>query len=235
MRVAIVLFCGTVVACAQQDQPPIVSKPALAVADTSSAPVADSQPAPKAWAPNPLPAPGDTTPQGFPTEPALLRWVYRFPLDSFPDLPKVVRDSLVNRGCVIPTPGAWRANVITGAFTAKGAVEWAVICSVRDTSQILILNAKSGAVVDSLNRSADSGWIQSNGNRTWLFSRFIGVVPMSRLNVVPVDTTVEDVPYYGRVLPKPIDHDGFEEAFLDKASTIYYFALGRWLEVGGSD
>jgi hypothetical protein len=104
----------------------------------------------------------------------------------------------------IPLPGAARASVITGAFTAKGAVEWAVLCSVRDTSQILILNARNGAVVDSLNRSGDSGWIQGNGN-------------------------------YGAFLPKPIDHDGIDEAFLDKASTTFYFAQGHWFNVGSSD
>jgi len=235
MRVAFVFFCPAVAACAQQDERPVVSKTAVAVADTSSTPVADSQPAPKAWAPNPLPARGDTTPQGFPTEAALLRWVYRFPPDSFPDLPKAVRDSLVNRGCQIPTPGAYRANVITGAFTAKGAVEWAVICSVHDTSQILILNARTGAAVDSLNKSGDSGWIQGNGNSTWLFSRMIGVVPSGTLNIVPADTTSEDVVYYGAFLPKPIDHDGIDEAFLDKASETYYFAQGRWFRVGSSD
>jgi hypothetical protein len=230
-----VLFCAAVTACAQQDQRPIVSKPTLAVADTSSTPVADSQPVAQAWAPNPLPARGDTTPHGFPTEAALLRWVHLLSPDSFPNLPKPVRDSLVSRRCQIPLPGAARANVITGAFTAKGAVEWAVLCSVRDTSQILILNARNGIVVDSLIRSGDLGWIQGNGNNTKLFSRMIAVVPMSQLNVVPADTTREDVVYYGAFLPKPIDHDGIDEAFLDKASETYYFAQGRWFSVGSSD
>jgi hypothetical protein len=233
MRVAIVLFCGAVVACAQQDQRPTVSKPTLAVAATSATPVADSQPAPQAWAPPP--APGDTTPQGYPTEAALLRWVHLISPDSFPELPKPVRDSLVSRRCQIPLPGAARASVITGAFTAKGAMEWAVLCSVRDTSQILILDARNGAVVDSLNRSGDSGWIQGNGNHTWLFSRVIAVVAMSQLNIVPADTTSEDAVYYGAFLPKPIDHDGIDEAFLDKASTTFYFAKGHWFNVGSSD
>jgi hypothetical protein len=155
--------------------------------------------------------------------------------DSFPDLPKPVRDSLLSRRCQIPVPGAYRGNAITGAFTAKGAVEWAVLCSVHDTSQILILNARNGVAVDSLNRSADSGWIQGNGNNTWLFSRLIGVVSASTLNIVPADTTSEDVVYYGAFLPKPIDHDGIDEAFLDKASTTFYFAHGKWISVGSSD
>ena len=189
----------------------------------------------RSW-PTPPPAPGDTNAQGFPTEAALLRWVHRLPPDSFPDLPKVVHDSLVNRGCEVPTPWPSKVNVVTGAFTRKGAVEWAVLCSVRDTSQILILDATTGAVADSLLRSPDSFWVQGNGDNTWLFSRYIALVPMSRLNVVPTDTTSEEGPiYYGAFLPKPIDHDAIDQAFLDKASTTFYFALGKWFEVGSSD
>lgn len=235
MRVAIVFFCAAVAACAQQDQRPVASKPALAVVDTSFTPVAGSEPVAQAWAPNPITASGDTTPQGFPTEAALLRWVHLISPDSFPELPKPVHDSLASRHCQIPVPGAGRANVITGAFTAKGAMEWAVLCSVHDTSQILVLNAKNGVAVDSLNKSGNSGWIQSNGNSTWLFSRMIGVVPSSTLNIVPADTTSEEAVYYGAVLPKPIDHDGIDEAFLDKASTTFYFAQGHWISVGSSD
>jgi hypothetical protein len=222
MRVTIVFFCAAVAACAQQDQRPVASKAALAVADTSPTSVADSQPVPQTWAPAPAP-PGDTTPQGYPTEAALLRWVHLISPDSFPELPKPVRDSLASRHCQ------------TGAFTAKGAMEWAVLCSVHDTSQILILNAKNGTAVDSMNKSGDSGWIQGNGNNTWLFSRMIAVVSMSELNVVPADTTSEDAVYYGATLPKPIDHDGIDEAFLDKASTTFYFAQGRWFSVSSSD
>jgi len=236
MRVAIVLLFSAVAGCGQQDRRPVASKPApvpAAVADTFS-PVAESEPI-QTWAPNPLPAPSDTTPQGYPTEAALLRWVHLLSPDSFPDLPKPVRDSLVSRGCQIPIPGAGRANVIHGAFTAKGAIEWAALCSVHDTSQILVFNARDGTVVDSLNRSGDSGWIQGNGNHTWLFSRMIGVVSMSQLSFVPADTTSEEVVYYGAFLPKPIDHDGIDEAFLDKASTTFYFAQGHWISVASGD
>jgi hypothetical protein len=234
MRVAIVFSCTVFMACAQKDQRSTVSTSTAAVAAGSTTPAVQSEPVEKPWAPSPLPAPGDTTPQGFPTETALLRWVRRFPPDSFPDLSKPVRDTLVGRGCLIPTPG-YRANVITGAFTAKDIVQWAVVCSVHDTSQILVLDAKNGVVLDSLGRSPDVNWIQSNVNSTWLFSRFISTVPMSRLNIVPIDTTGEDVLYYGAVLPKPIDHDGIDEAFLDKASETYYFAQRKWFMVSSSD
>jgi len=234
MRVSIVSFCAAVAACTPLDQRPIESKAPIAVAATAAAPTpVVAEPVAPAWAP--ILVPGDTTPQGGPTETALLRWVYRFPPDSFPELPKPVRDSLAHRGCQIPTPGAFRRSVVTGAFTVKGAVEWAILCSVQDTSQILIFNAGNGAVVDSLGRGADSGWIQGNGNNTWLFSRVIGIVSMRELNIIPIDTTSEYTVYYGRMLPKPIDHDGVYEWFLDKASTTYYFAQGRWIDVGTSD
>jgi hypothetical protein len=233
MRVAIAFFGTTIVACAQADQRPVASKPPVAVATVAPA-VADSQP-PKPWAPDPLPARGDTTSDGFPTEAALLRWVHLLSPDTFPELPKPVHDSLVSRQCRIPVPGAGRENVITGAFSAKGAVEWAVLCSVHDTSQILILNASNGALVDSLHKSDDLGWIQGNGGYDKLFSRLISLVPMSELNVVPADTTSEDVLYYGASLPKPIDHDGIDEAFIEKASTMFYFAQGHWIPVGTSD
>jgi hypothetical protein len=242
MRAPFVLFCAAVTACAQQDQRPVASPPAVAstsastigIADSSFTPLEMAEPALPAWTPPPG-DPGDTSPQGFPTEHALLRWVHRFPPDSFPELPRTVRDSLVSRSCQIPTPSTGRVNVITGAFTAKGAVEWAVVCSVHDTSQILIFSAANGAAVDSLSKSGDSQWIQSSVGKTWLFSRQISVVPMSRLNIVPVDTTIEDVLYYGRVLPKPIDHDGIDEAFLEKASETFYFARGKWFSVSSGD
>ena len=92
--------------------------------------------------------------------------------------------------------------MISGAFTRKGALEWAVLCSVHDTSQILIVNATNGTVVDSLRKFSDLGWIQSNGDNTWLFSRLIVGVPMSKLNFVPADTTSEGAVYYGASLPK---------------------------------
>ena len=233
-----VSFCAVVGACARTDQKPVVSTtpPAVAnvVADTSFVPL-EPQPVDTPWAPDPLPAPGDTTPRGFPTEAALLRWVHLLPPDTFPQLPEPVHDSLVKRNCQIPVPGRNITNVITGAFTARGAVQWAVLCSVLDTSQILIFNASNGVVVDSLNKSANSRWIQSNGGNTWLFSRLIAHVPMSRLSFVPADTTIEEVLYYGRFLPKPIDHDGIDEAFVEKASTTFYFAHGRWFTVESGD
>jgi hypothetical protein len=215
------------IACAQQDNRPRLRDPSTSPAKiTITLPATDSGPATVS---------GSTTRQGVPTEAALLQWVRRLSPESFAAVPKEVRSELLSRRCEIPQAGSDRSNAISGAFTKRGAVEWAVLCSVHDTSQILIINAADGSVVDSLNKSGDAKWIQGNGGDTWLYSRMISLVPVSRLSAVPPDTTAADILYYGAWLPKPIDHDGIDEAFLDKASTTFYSSRGRWFSVVSSD
>jgi hypothetical protein len=71
-----------------------------------------------------------------------------------------IRRDPERRGCFIPQPHNAHAlsNVIHGAFTAAKVSEWAALCSVHDTSQILIyrFGASAGAgVIDSLERAMD--------------------------------------------------------------------------------
>ena len=40
---------------------------------------------------------------------------------------------------------------------------------------------------------------------------------------------------YGDPAPPPIDHDGIEDRFLEKGSTVHYFDGGQWLSLTGSD
>jgi hypothetical protein len=117
---------------------------------------------------------------------------------------------------------------VTGAFTAKDKLEWAVLCSVHDTSRILVLNAATGAVVDSLEKSGDSGWIQSNGPNEWVFSEMLAVVPMTVMNAMPSEELDPSI-------PRPIDHDGIGQWFLDKGGTTFYSAHGRWYQAASGD
>jgi hypothetical protein len=235
MRVAFVFLCVPAFACARQDDRPIVPPPSVAVS-ASSTPAIDSLPvAAKDSAHSPaLP---DTTPRKWPTEAELLKWVHRLPPDSFPGLPKTVRAALDRRHCQIPQAAGSPTNAISGAFTAKGTVEWAVLCSVHDTSQMLVISAGTGAVVDSTERTADSAWIQSYVGSTWVFSESIDIVPMSVLNTPP-STPTEDVEPgvdYAAFLPFPIDHDGINVVFLDKAGSTLYSSHGKWYRVSTSD
>jgi hypothetical protein len=40
---------------------------------------------------------------------------------------------------------------------------------------------------------------------------------------------------YGGPEPPPIDHLGIDDAFLEKASVIWYFHQGQWLALQGAD
>jgi hypothetical protein len=39
----------------------------------------------------------------------------------------------------------------------------------------------------------------------------------------------------GAALPKVVDHDGVEDAFAEKGSTVWYLEGGRWLALAGAD
>jgi hypothetical protein len=167
------------------------------------------------------------------SEAQLLSWRHLFPPDSIGDLSDVARASLNARHCQIPSQTSG-ANVIFGAFTAKGASESAVLCSVRDSTRLLVIN-QSGAVVDSMEKTADVSWMQGAEDGKWEYSQYLSVARMDDLNAVPPDTTENDVVYYGRTFPKPIDHDGIVISFLDKYATTYYKAKGKWYEVTSED
>lgn len=164
----------------------------------------------------------------YPTETELLVHVRRLPPDSFPQLPNPVRTAMITRLCAVPQVYGPAHNVVSGSFTAKGTVEWAVLCSVRDTSQILVISATTGAVVDSLGKGPDSFWIQGGVGETWDFSRILSVVPMAAMQDLRRD---ED----GHAIPQPVDHDAIGEGFMDKYAEAFYRANGRWHRVSTAD
>jgi hypothetical protein len=148
--------------------------------------------------------------------------VRRIAPDSFPELPPAVKRDLNARGCTVPQ-SVWpmrRNNVIRGAFTAAGRMQWALLCSVRDTTSILVYDATSAAPVDSLERSADVNWVQYGGS-AWEYSRYLSVLPRAQIRGWTTDIE-------GDPVPRPIDHDAINQAFLDKAAEAFYCARGRW-------
>jgi hypothetical protein len=152
--------------------------------------------------------------------------IHRLAPAAFRQLPVSVRRDLERRGCLVPQP--WNrptpTNVIRGAFTRASVVEWAVLCSVRESSQVLIYRRgpSNGAhVVDSLARSPDSAWVQGIGEGRWGYSRLIKVRPRQRMSGWRVDVDQNRI-------PQPIDHDAIEQDFLEKTAEAFYFARGRW-------
>ena len=115
--------------------------------------------------------------------------VRRLAPSAFPQLPVAIRQDLNRRHCLVPQPYDAHAptNVAQGAFTAVRVSEWAILCSARDTSQIIILRILgSGEVraVDSLERAADIGWVQGIDDKRWGFSRLIRTLSRDRIHAL---------------------------------------------------
>jgi len=152
--------------------------------------------------------------------------VRRLAPSAFPRLPIAIRRDLEQRHCLIPQPYDAHAptNVAHGSFTAANVSEWAMLCSTRDTSQILIyrtLGDGDARAVDSLERAADIGWMQGIGDNAWGYSRLLRTLPRERIGAWHRDDE-------GRAIPQPIDHDAIEQAFIGKAADAFYHAAGRW-------
>jgi hypothetical protein len=145
---------------------------------------------------------------------------------AFPSLPAAVRRDLETRRCLIPQPFGDHAarNVIQGAFTAAAATQWVVLCSVRDTSRILIYHIGTGhsaRIVDSLLPAADVAWMQGVGAGRWGYSRLLQTMPLTKIRMWRSDVDA-------RAIPQPIDHDAIEQLIVGKAAEAMYYAAGRW-------
>lgn len=154
--------------------------------------------------------------------------------EAFPNLPPEIRTELRNRGCLIPeqtaineeAPGQWR-NVIEGEFFEKGKTSFAVLCSVSEWSSILVFRDASDHHPDELAKSEDKNQLQGIGN---------GKIAYSRL-IQPADSRfiLNHYRAYGGPEPPPLDHQGIDDAFLEKASVTYYCYRGEWRKLTGSD
>jgi hypothetical protein len=154
--------------------------------------------------------------------------VRRLAPSVFRDLPINVRRDLESRGCLIPQPWGYRTpqNAIRGAFSRTNITEWAVLCSVRERSQILIYRRDSSrttgiVVADSLERLPDEAWMQIITKGRSGYSRLIRTRARQRISGWRRDIDENTI-------PQPIDHDAIEQIFVEKAAQAFYFARGRW-------
>jgi hypothetical protein len=148
---------------------------------------------------------------------------------SFRQLPAAIVESLEARKCLIPqypyvkTPH----NVIRGSFTGAKRNEWAVLCSRRGTSSILVFQSDPAKLVAELAPAKDDTYLQGDEQGKLYFSRIIDAVGR--------DYILKHYEAYGGPKPPPIRHQGINDAFAEKASTVRYFYRGKWLELQGAD
>ena len=156
---------------------------------------------------------------------------------AFPELPTNLVQELQRRQCTIPQEAfsktfpsqrAGNNNVIKGEFAKPGQIDWAVLCSVKGISTILVFWNGSENNPDALVPAADSNYVQGSGNGQWAYSR--GIAPMGMADIV----RSHDPDHLGIPLP-PINHQGINDFFEGKAFLVWYHYDGQWLIVAGGD
>jgi beta-lactamase regulating signal transducer with metallopeptidase domain len=162
------------------------------------------------------------------------RQIRRLPADAFRTLPSMIREQLRNRGCLIPqqTFSDGRGsnqlqNVVQGEFFEKGKASWAVLCSLHESSSILLFRDFADRRPEELAKSDDKNELQGAGNGRIAYSR----------EIRPVDRKfiIEHYRGYGGPEPPPIDHQGIDDAFVGKASVVYYWYRREWVKLQGAD
>ena len=149
---------------------------------------------------------------------------------AFPALPNDVTTVLETRGCMIPQTYLQEEphNVIRGHFLSADAQAWAVLCSVSDSSTILVFDEQAPNEPLELAPSADRGWLQGIGGGRIGYSHVLGVAPSEYI--------AEKYEQYGGDDPlPPLTHDGIEDIFAEKGSVLWYWHDGEWLRLPGAD
>jgi hypothetical protein len=144
----------------------------------------------------------------------------RLPPTAFPGFPKDLVHELQRRGCMIPqtVPQDEKSNVIKGAFLKPGQTDWAVLCSKKGSTSLLMFWNGSAT------NSAELGKIADDPNR--IFDWFIRPVGWKFI--------MNHYRAYGGPKPPPIDHYGIESGG-EKASSVMYFYHGKWITLQGAD
>lgn len=157
------------------------------------------------------------------------RKIVRLPPTAFRVLPASVVRELQRRGCTIPQEAYSKTlnNVVSGQFARRRQKDWAVLCSIKGASSILVFWNGSATNPADLARSEDMNYLQSGADDKILFSRGISAAGS--------DFIMKHYHAHGGPRPPRVDHQGIDDAFLEKASVTLYFFGGKWLQLTGSD
>jgi hypothetical protein len=155
--------------------------------------------------------------------------VTRLAPSAFPELPANIRRELERRGCTVPQVSADKKpqNVLKGEFTRKGQTDWAVLCSVNQVSTILVFRNASAKNPSELARKPDVDQLQVTGGDAVAYSRAISGVDRAYI--------LNHYRAYGGNKPPTIDHQGINDAFVEKASVVHYFQAVKWLNLTRAD
>jgi hypothetical protein len=153
----------------------------------------------------------------------------RLSVADCPQLPSNVAAVLQGRLCTIPQPnqGGPARNVIQGEFFRKGQKGWAVLCSSGGKSSILVFRNSYDSSPNEIAESTDNRFIVDTWQGGKVYAREISAVDQKFI--------LRHYHAYGGLKPPQIDHDGIDDAFLEKASITWYWHNGKWLQLQGAD
>lgn len=148
------------------------------------------------------------------------------PVASFPNLPPAVAAQLRSRRCMIPQTFEAQApeNAIEGSFRATGSSDWAVLCSVSGTTTLYVFLAGQFDAPVALRSQPDTAWLGADpGSSTFGSGWGIAVRSASNLRASRQMHGAAD-----------FDHDGIEDAHLERSATVHYCQDGHWRALTGS-
>ena len=156
--------------------------------------------------------------------------VSRLSPSEFISIPAHVRKALIELGCTIPQVSYFskgKSNVVTGSFAKQGQIDYAVLCSRNGVSHIQIVWGGRARCESELQMKEDSIFFQQVDSEKMEYSRVLGVTPQRAIvKLSPEDEGIKlSAPY----------HEAIQDAFAEKASTIFYCDKGKWHALEGAD
>lgn len=153
----------------------------------------------------------------------------QLPPSAFAELPAGIVDDLTARGCSIPQsyPDSTPHNVVRGRFGLGDQSDIAALC-LRDTTSVILVYR--GALADSVVELAPRPHLQAELSDTssgFTFPRAIGLADSAFIQ--------SRFERYGGPRPPVLDHLGINDIFVGKASVVWYWHRGQWLQLQGSD
>lgn len=149
------------------------------------------------------------------------------PVASFPDLPTEVATQLNRTGCMIPQTfeAQQPENVIGGAFRAPNSRDWAALCSVAGRTTLYVFFAGHYDSPEPLRSQADTLWLGAEPGSS-VYGSAWGIAVRNAADMR------ESRQWNGSV---HFDHDGIEDARLERSTTVHYWQAGKWLALGNNE
>jgi hypothetical protein len=105
------------------------------------------------------------------------RRIVRIAPSAFPGLPENLAKEMERLGCTIPqTYTLHPNNAVQGEYSKPGQKDWAVLCSIKGTSSILVFWNGSEKNPAELNPREDRNYLQSSSDNEIVYSRAISSV-----------------------------------------------------------